>query len=181
MKILITALFIISAGLPATLAQSNQSMDFLGIEIGADWQSVSNQYPEAKLSNFFLHMVKYDAPFKLYSIQVNNSEHPTFTNAEVSVYQDTVVHADFRFLVPNKVDFSRIKEKILKGATYYPCITYDSALSEHQPFQFTNFPRRIVGSLSYDGKEKAVQMDVGFDDYQAIESPWLIEPDYETE
>ena len=149
---------------------------FFGIEIGSPWQSISNQYPNATLSDWYLHMVRHDAPFKVYTIQISSTEFPYVTNADVSVYQDTVTSAVFRFPVSSEKQYLDIKSMVLVGAFLYPPATPNET-DEVLEFAFTNFTRAITGTISYDATEHGAQLNVGFDDYSSIEPNWYTEPD----
>ena len=174
MKTILTALFIFAAVLTAALAQSNEVMDFLGIEIGSDWQSVSNQHPEAELADWFLHTVKYDAPFKIYTIQINNSEYPFATNAELAVYQDIIAYTTFRFSVPSEKEYFELRSSLITNPLNYLSAPLNTGSFQYDSCIHTNRTRPIEVILTYDGEDKAVQLQAGFADYNEVESQWRI-------
>ena len=123
-----------------------------------------------------MHVVRHDAPFIVYAIQISSAAYPYVTNADVSVYQDIVTRAIFRFPVSGETQYLDIKSTVLAGATLYPPATPNET-DEVLVFAFTNLTRAITGTISYDATEHGAQLDVGFEDYSPIEPNWYIEPD----
>jgi hypothetical protein len=179
---LITALFITAIALSAAYAQNSEGIEFFGIELGSGWQSISNQHPEAELSSHFRHMIKYDAPFKIYTIQIRNSGYPFVTNAEVSVYQDVIAHTSFRFTAPSEKEYFTLQSELFNKPFIYLTPPINHASHQFNSFFFTNRPQPdVAGSLSYEHEYNVVQLEVGYDFYQELELKWLIGPDIELE